>query len=85
VQVAHRGRDVGVAHPRLDLHEARAAVNGEGAEGVPQVMEAQAPQASGVACLAVARAERVAVELALGQCAWKHELVFAGSVRAPLR
>ncbi len=50
-----------------------------------QVMEAQAPQAGGVACFAVARAERVAVELALGQRAGKHELLFACAVWAPRR
>src|SRR4051812_7756125 len=40
VEVAHRGPRVGVAHPRLDLDDARA-VDGERAEGVAQVVEAQ--------------------------------------------
>lgn len=43
MQIAHCGLDVGVAHPSLHLDDARN-IDREAAEGVPQVVDTQAPQ-----------------------------------------
>jgi hypothetical protein len=41
VELAHRGLDLGVAHPRLHLDDAWD-VDGQAAEGMAQIVEAQA-------------------------------------------
>ncbi len=63
VQVPRGGLDVGVAHPRLDLHEG-CLVDGHGSEEVAQRMERQAPQSTACCGCGVATAKRVCVEVA---------------------
>jgi hypothetical protein len=62
VQVAHRGLDVGVPHPCLDLDD-RGTVDRQRAEGVAQVVEPQRPDAGLVACRDVATAKRGGVDV----------------------
>ena len=76
VEVAHRGLHLGVAHPLLDAANVGLG-DDAGAEGVAQVVEAEAAQPGAIEGVLVAAAERATVEEGAG-AADEDEIVVGG-------
>src|ERR1700691_2646329 len=78
MQVAHRGLDVGVAHPRLHLDDA-GNVDRKRTKSMAEIVKPQLSQAGGVECGEVAPAQGGAVNVG-ALTADEHQVAFA-SVR----
>lgn len=81
VEVPHRCLDVGVVHPRLDLHYVRAR-NSEGAICVPEVVEAKTAKARGPLSVLMASTEPVVIEPAAADLR-ENEIVVPDEMLSP--
>src|SRR6266566_9945654 len=83
VQVDHRRLDRRVSHPCLHLHEARATIDRQTAEGVAKVVKPERSKSGSVTGGAVAFTNRVAVQLPPRKRSGKDQIVLVRLVGSP--
>ena len=77
MDVAHRGLNIRVTHPRLNGRDLGAR-NGQRPEHMPEVVKAERTEVGGFQCAVVALRERIAVQVAVFP--GEHEVVVGVAV-----